>query len=105
VEASDFPALRDPKLHDVLFAPEGMYGEPERSIRLPNLFNGRGNKDLDDIARRLQSESRFFLFTENPDRSYEMWLLGRLGSGCRSETTGQRFGYIWITRFTCAVRP
>jgi mannosyltransferase len=101
VEASDFGALRDPKLRDVLFAPESMYGGPESSIRLPNLFNGRGNKGMDNIARQLQSESRFFLLTENPDRSYEMWLLGRLGSRCRSETAGQRFGYIWITRFTC----
>jgi mannosyltransferase len=101
VEASDFAALRDPKLRDVLFAPELFYGEPERSIRLPNLFSGRGNKDLDNIAAQLQSEPRFFLLTENPDRSYEMWLLGRLRPGCRTETTGPRFGYLWITRFTC----
>jgi len=101
VEASDFAKLRDPELRDVLFAPELFYGEPEISIRLPNLFNGRGNEDLDNIAKQLQGESRFFLLTENPDRSYEMWLLGRLGSGCRSETAGRGFGYIWISRFTC----
>jgi mannosyltransferase len=101
VEASDFAALHEPKLRDILFAPELFYGEPERSIRLPNVFNGRGNKNMDDIASQLQSESRFFLVTENPDRSYEMWLLGRLRPGCRSETTGPRFGYLWIARFTC----
>jgi mannosyltransferase len=101
VEASDFAALSDPKLRDVFFAPELFYGEPKRSIRLPNLFDGRGDKDMDGIATQLQSESRFFLLTENPDERYEMWLMGRLGHQCRTETTGQHFGYLWITRFTC----
>jgi 4-amino-4-deoxy-L-arabinose transferase-like glycosyltransferase len=95
VEASDFAALRDPKLRDVLFAPEQMYGEPARSIRLPNLFDGRGNKDMESIARQLQSEPRFFLLTGNSDRSYEMWLLGRLAPRCRSDR------YFWVVRFTC----
>jgi len=101
VEASDFAALRDPKLRDVLFAPELMYGVPENGIRLPNFFNGIANRDMERIGRQLATESRFFLVTENPDRSYEMWLLGRLGSQCRSQTTGSRFGYLWVVRFTC----
>jgi hypothetical protein len=105
VEASDFAALRDPKLRDVLFAPELMYGGPAKGIRLPNFFNGIGNPGMESVARQLATESRFFLVTENPDRSYEMWLLGRLGSQCRSQTTGSRFGYLWVVRFTCDKSP
>jgi hypothetical protein len=110
VEASGFAALRNPKLRDVLFAPELMYGGPASGIRLPNFFNGVVNRDMvsrdmESIAARLETESRFFLVTENPDRSYEMWLLGRLGSRCRSQTTGSSFGYLWVVRFTCDESP
>ena len=105
VEASGFAALRDPKLRDVLFAPELKYGAPANGVRLPNFFNGAGNPNLEIIARQLETEPRFSCVTENPDRSYEMWLLGRLGSRCRSQTTGSRFGYLWVVRFTCDKSP
>jgi hypothetical protein len=104
VEASDFNRITAPHMRDILFAPELVYGEPTRSIRLPNAFNGKANSEMEKIARELLSERRFFLVTENPDRSYEMWLLGAMEAGgarCESETTGNRFGYLWVTRFSC----
>jgi hypothetical protein len=104
VEASDFQRLADPRMRDVLFAPELRYGQPARSIRLPNAFSGGSNPKMEEIARELRPEPRFFLVTENPDRSYEMWLLGTMQAGgahCASETTGSRFGYLWVTRFNC----
>jgi hypothetical protein len=101
VEAADFASLRDPKLRDILSAPELVYGEPARAIRLPSAFNGRDNADMENIARQLENEPRFFLLTGNPDRRYEMWLGGRLGLRCRSEQVERNFGYVWLTRFSC----
>jgi mannosyltransferase len=104
VEASDFKVITDPGMRDVLFAPESLYGVPARSVRLPNAFSGASNPDMERIARELRPEKRFFLVTENPDRSYEMWLLGAMqadGARCKSQTTGNRFGYLWVTRFEC----
>ena len=37
-EGTDFKALRDPKIHDILFSPELVYGEPATSVRLPHAF-------------------------------------------------------------------
>ena len=102
VEAADFASLRKTALRDVLFAPQVVYGEPGRTIRLPNAFSGRDEADLEYVARQLEDEPRFFLLTENGDRTYETWLLGRLGSRCKSEQRGrERFAEVWLTRFTC----
>lgn len=104
VEASSFPVLQDPKLRDIFFAPELLYGEPRRTIRLPNGFNGRPGAEMENIVKQLRHNPRFYLVTENPDRGYEMWLLGALGSAgshCTTLSTGNRFGYLWITRFLC----
>jgi hypothetical protein len=101
VEASDFAVLRDPKLREILFAPELPYGAPVRSIRLPHVFAGRETTELEKLPEQLKSERRFYLVNNKPDHSYELWLLGRFGSRCKSETTGQRFGYVWIVSFTC----
>jgi len=104
IEAVDFAALRNPKLSDILFAPEVFYGEPEKSIRLPNSFNGNGGAELETIAKQLEPESRFFVLTGKLNRNYEMWLAGRLSSRCRlgSEPGDERsFGYIRLERFTC----
>lgn len=100
-EATDFKSLRDPNLREILFAPALFYGEPVRSIRLPHLFTDRETAELEKLAEPLKSERRFYLVNDKPDRGYEMWLLGMLGSRCRSETTGPRFGYVWVDRFTC----
>jgi hypothetical protein len=104
VEATDFKSIRDPKLRQILFAPALFYGEPVRSILLPHVFAYSEAKELEKLAEPLKSERRFYLVNDKPDKSYEVWLLGRLGSGCKVETTGQRFGYVWVDRFTCAVR-
>jgi len=102
VEAADFASLRKPALRDVLFAPQVVYGEPDKTIRLPNAFSGHDYADLENVAGQLENEPRFFLLTENADRTYETWLLGRLGSRCRSEQRGrERFAEVWLTRFTC----
>jgi hypothetical protein len=102
VEASDFEVLREPKLREILFAPELPYGVPVRSIRLPHFFTGSEMPELEKLAESLKSERRFYLVNnKTDDHSYEVWLVGRLGARCRSETTGQRFGYVWIASFTC----
>jgi hypothetical protein len=104
-EATDFRSLRDPKTRDILFAPELLYGEPVRSIRLPHVFAARDTADLENVAEQLKNERRFFLLSDKPDRSYEVWLLGRLGSRCKSELVARDFGYIWLARFTCESQP
>jgi len=107
VEADDFAKLRNPKLREILFAPQVVYGESERIIRLPNAFDGRGGADLDNIAAQLENEPRFFLLTAKPNRNYEMWLQGRLGSRCRSgslRVEERNFGYIRLTQFACESR-
>ena len=100
-EATDFKSVRDPKLREILFAPELFYGHPVGSIRLPHVFARGENMELEKLAERLQGERRFYLVDDKPDPSYRMWLLGRLGSGCRAESTGQSFGYVSVDRFTC----
>jgi len=100
-EATDFKSLRDPKLREILFAPEALYGEPVRSIRLPHVFASRDTADLENVAGQLKNERRFYLLTDKPDQSYEFWLLGKVDSGCRPELAERSFGYIRIARFTC----
>jgi hypothetical protein len=100
-EGTDFKALRDPKIHDILFSPELMYGEPATSVRLPHAFAEHDIADLENVANHLKGVGRFYLLNDKPDRSYELWLLGRLGSQCKAERMEQSFGYIWIARFTC----
>jgi hypothetical protein len=100
-EATDFKALKDPRTHDILFAPELLYGEPVRSIRLPHVFAGRDTADLENVAEQLKNERRFFFLSDKPDRSYELWLLGRLDSRCKAEPVEQNFGLIRLARFTC----
>jgi hypothetical protein len=100
-EAADFADLRKPALRDILFAPELIYGEPARSIRLPRGFTARDTADMEAVVRQIENEPRFYLLTENPDRGYENWLAGRLASRCGSGPMEQTFGYIWVTRFVC----
>jgi hypothetical protein len=100
-EATDFRSLRDPKLHDVLFAPELLYGEPARSIQLPHSFPVNETKELERSTEQLDNQRRFYLLNNTPDLSYQLWLMGRFGSRCNAETTGQNFGNVWLVRFTC----
>jgi hypothetical protein len=100
-EAADFKSLADPRLREILFAPVLFYGQPVRSVRLPHAFAGAETTELEKLAERLKGEHRFYLVNDTPDPSYETWLLGRLGSLCRAQSTGQRFGYVWVDRFTC----
>jgi mannosyltransferase len=100
-EGVDFRSVEDPKLREILFAPELLYGMPAASIRLPHILTGRETAGLEKIAEQLGSERRFYLVNDKPDRSYELWLLGRLGARCTSEAIGHNFGYVWISRFTC----
>jgi 4-amino-4-deoxy-L-arabinose transferase-like glycosyltransferase len=99
-EASDFASLKDPKLHDILFAPELIYGEPPISVRLPNRLADREDDDMKRVAGQIENEPRFYLLMRNPDRSYEMWLKKRLDR-CESAHVGGDFGNLSVTRFTC----
>ena len=100
-EGRDFEALRDIRLSDILFAPQKYYGEPVHSIHLPHVFPIGEIGELERATAPLSKERRFYLVNDKPDWRYEMWLRGRLGSRCSTETTGARFGYVWVTRFRC----
>jgi hypothetical protein len=67
---------------------------------LPNRFDGRDDAGMENVVSHIQNEPRFYLLTENPDRSYEMWLRGRLRN-CDSAPAGGNFGSISVTRFSC----
>jgi hypothetical protein len=101
-EGTDFKALRDRNLRDILFSPELMYGEPLRSVRLPHVFAGNEATELENVAAQLGNVNRFYFLNDKPDRSYILWLAGRLGPACKAETLDRSFGYIWFARFTCA---
>jgi len=101
VEASDFAQLQKPALKDILFAPELLYGEPANAIRLPNRFNGTDNVSMEAVVRKVENVPAFYLVTEDPSRSYELWLRGRLGSRCVSHDADPNFGYVWIVKFAC----
>lgn len=100
-EGADFRSIGDPKLSDILFAPESVYGEPANSIRLPHAFPAGEIQALEASTERLAHEHRFYIVNDKPDNSYSLWLQGRLGSRCRSEALPERFGLVWIARFTC----
>jgi hypothetical protein len=102
VEGTDFKAIQDAKMSAVLFAPELVYGMPARPIFLPHAFDPREAGELERLTEQLRNESRFYVVNDKPDRNFELWLLGRFGSRCKSETTGKTFGYVWIARITCA---
>ena len=48
----------------------------------------------EEVARQVERARRFFYCRLRHDRSFELWLLGRLGSRCRSELTNT-FGDIY----------
>jgi hypothetical protein len=104
VEATDFARVRDPELRDVLFAPELMYGEPARSIRLPSKLPGVASPEMERIAGELRGERRFFLVSNIPDFGYEKWLVDTMrgaGARCKGENAGDRFGWVSVTSYWC----
>jgi len=101
VEASSFKALDDPKLKDILFAPELMYGEPARSIRVPNDIAQSDLGKLEAIANRLKQEEKFLIVAESP--LYYHWFRGALGARCQAEQVAPGFASLVVTRFVCAV--
>ena len=100
-EGADFAAINSTDLREILFAPQIEYGYPAHAIRLPHVFPINEILQLERSTESLAHEPRFYLVNDKPDWNYEMWLRGRLGSRCSTETTGNRFGYVWIARFTC----
>jgi hypothetical protein len=100
-EGADFKALSDPRLREVLFAPEAMYGEPMHAIRLPRTFPYGETARLEEIAGELKDEPRFYFMNDRSDRSYVLWLMGRFGARCRAEAVNRNFGALWIERFDC----
>jgi mannosyltransferase len=99
VESTTFAVMRDPKLREVLFAPELKYGEPKRAIHIPISMSRADMGEFERIADQLRVEKKFFLVTENFDRSYEMWLLGKLGANWRTEEVSGPFGAVLVLRF------
>lgn len=100
-EGADFKAIDNPDLREILFAPQREYGEPAHIIRLPHVFPIKEIPQLEKATESLAREPQFYLINDKPDWNYEMWLRGRLGARCTTETTGNRFGFVWIARFTC----
>lgn len=101
-EGGDFHSLNDPRLREILFAPEEYYGEPVNSIRLPHVFPLGETAALDKVTEPLARRKRFYILSDKPDRSYEIWLLGRFGPGCSSAEVGRHFGLVRIDRFICS---
>jgi 4-amino-4-deoxy-L-arabinose transferase-like glycosyltransferase len=99
VESKSFAVIHDPKLREVLFAPELEYGEPKRSVHIPISMKREDMGEFDRLAEKLRVEKKFFVVTENFDRSYEMWLLGKLGADWRAEEVSGRFGGVLVLRF------
>jgi hypothetical protein len=99
VESTTFAVMRDPKLREVQFAPELKYGEPKRAIHIPISMSRADMGEFDKIVDQLRVEKKFFLVTENFDRSYEMWLLGKLGANWRTEEVSGPFGAVLVLRF------
>ena len=102
IESKSFAVIHDPKLREVLFAPELKYGEPKRAIHIPISMSREDMGEFERIADQLRGEKKFFLVTENFDRSYEMWLLGKLGSNWRAEEVSGPFGGVLVLRFVRA---
>jgi len=100
-EGVGFDTLHDPKLREILFAPEVRYGEPPRSIRVPHIFPAGEIPALEKATEGIHGERRLYLIDDRPDWSYEQWLLKQHRTHCETETTGSTFGYVKIARLTC----
>ena len=98
-EAHDFASIEDPKLRDVLFSPQLVYGQPSGTIRLPIDLLDLDTDNMTRVLRRIENEPRFYLLmTESGHEALEFWLRGKLGPRC---TTSPVAGSIGLRRFTC----
>jgi 4-amino-4-deoxy-L-arabinose transferase-like glycosyltransferase len=89
VEASDPKALDDPRLREVLFAPQVMYPPPGRLIRLPYAPGPAAEAYVERLLPEVEQQKRFVLLVRFAGLPWEPWLRGRLASyGFRSETLG-----------------
>ena len=101
VEATDPKALEDPKLRDVLFAPQQMYPLRGKLIRLPYRLDEESAKYVERLLPALEQEDRFVLEVHRSQGlPFELWLRGRLApEGFRSESLGD-FGSVAVFRFS-----
>lgn len=99
IEASDWRALDDPQLHDVLFAPQEMYPLGRPFIRLPYRLDEKSAKYVERFVPALRQEKRFLLIVRFQGLTFEPWLRGRLeADGFRSELFGN-FGSLGVFLF------
>jgi hypothetical protein len=99
VEASDPKALDDPKLRDVLFAPQQMYPPGGRLIRLPYRLDAPSQRYLEQIIPTVENERRFVLVCRYEGMLFQPWISGRLSPrGFRPEVLGN-FGSIGVFLF------
>ncbi|MBZ5622518.1 MAG: glycosyltransferase family 39 protein [Acidobacteriia bacterium] len=100
VEATDPKALDDPRLREVLFAPQEMYPPGGTLIRLPYRLDAESAKYVERILPALDHQDRFVLVVRFEGMTFEPWLRGRLASqGFRSEMLGN-FGAVGVFRFS-----
>jgi mannosyltransferase len=100
IEAADPKALGDPRLRDVLFAPQEMYPPGGKLIRLPYRLDAESAKYIEGVLPEIERQNRFVLVTRFEGLTFEPWLRGRLAPlGFRSEPLGH-FGALGIFRFS-----
>ena len=101
VEATDPKALEDPRLRDVLFAPQQMYPLGGKLIPLPYRLDEESAKYVERLLPALEREDRFVLLVHRfQGLSFQPWLRGRLApQGFKSESLGD-FGSVAVFRFS-----
>jgi 4-amino-4-deoxy-L-arabinose transferase-like glycosyltransferase len=101
VEATDPKALEDPRLRDVLFAPQQMYPLRGKLIRLPYRLDEESAKYVERVLPALEKEDRFVLVVDRfRGLPFEPWLRGRLAAqGFQSESLGD-FRSVAVFRFS-----
>jgi hypothetical protein len=100
VEAADPKALEDPRLRDVLFAPQQMYPPGGKLIRLPYRLDAESAKYFESVLPALEIQNRFVLVVVNEGLAFEPWLRGRLAAqGFRPESLAN-FGSVGVFRFS-----
>jgi hypothetical protein len=101
VEAADPKALDDPRLREVLFAPQEMYPPGGTLIRLPYRLDAQSAAYIEQrVLPALEHQNRFVLVVRFEGRTIEPWLRGRLATqGFRLESLGN-FGSLLVFRFS-----
>jgi 4-amino-4-deoxy-L-arabinose transferase-like glycosyltransferase len=100
VEATDPKALEDPRLREVLFAPQEMYPPGGNLIRLPYRLDAESAEFIERVLPALEHRKRFVLVVRFEGLTFEPWLRGRLAAqGFRSESLGN-FGSVGVFRFS-----